>query len=58
QDQIGLRAQGGLMSFARAVLFTDEVAARLFKGVFREPGEIAVVIDYQNARPRIHRFRD
>src|SRR6266404_2203511 len=50
QDKIPLKALRCLMSFARVVLFIDEVAARPFQHELGRVGKIAVVIDYQDAR--------
>jgi len=38
-----------LMSFARVVLFTDDIAASRFQSALGRVGKVAVVIDYQDA---------
>jgi hypothetical protein len=38
------------MSFARVVLFTDEVATRPLQRDFGRVGKVRIVIDYQDAR--------
>jgi hypothetical protein len=45
QDKVRLKALGCLMSFARVVLFTDDVAARPLQRQLGRVGKIAVVID-------------
>lgn len=49
QDQVRLNASGRLVSFARVVLFRDDVAARLLQRDLGRVGEIAAVIDDQDA---------
>src|SRR5438309_6582400 len=50
EDQVWLKALGCLMSFARVVLFTDEVAARPLERDFGRVGKVMIVVDYQDAR--------
>src|SRR2546423_14115251 len=49
QDKVRLNPLSCLMSFARVVLFTDDVAARLFQLELGRVGKILVFIDYQYA---------
>src|ERR1700736_2807396 len=56
QDKIRLKALGCLMSFARVVLFTDEVAARPLQRELGRVSKVMIVIDYQDARLLINRF--
>src|SRR5205823_3967761 len=57
QNKVRLKVLGCLMSFARVVLFTDEIAASSFQSALRRVSKIAVVIDYQDAC-LFERFRD
>ena len=58
QDQVRLKALGRLMSFARVVLFTDEVAARLLERDLGRVGKVTIVIDYQDAHLLPNRFHN
>ena len=58
EDQVRLKALGCLMSFARVVLFTDEVATRPLERDLGRVGEVSIVIDYQNGCFFLHRFRN
>src|SRR6059058_3991373 len=49
EDKVRLKVLGCLMSFARVVLFTDEIAASRFQSALSRVSKIAVVIDYQDA---------
>src|SRR5437868_9794231 len=50
EDKVRFNVLGCLMSFARIVLFTDEIAASRFQTALGRIGKVAVVIDYQDAR--------
>jgi hypothetical protein len=59
QDKIWLKVLSCLMSFARIVLFTDDVAAGYLQRALGGVRKIAVVIDYQDARLLyVDRLRD
>ena len=56
EDKVRFNVLGCLMSFARIVLFTDEIAASRFQSTLGRIGKVAVVIDYQDTR-LFKRFR-
>src|SRR5207244_8037517 len=49
EDKVRLKVLGCLMSFARVVLFTDEIAASRFQSALGRVSKVAVVIDDQDA---------
>src|SRR5947208_2885589 len=56
EDKVRLNVLGCLMSFARIVLFTDEIVASRVQSALGRIGKVAVVIDYQDTR-LFERFR-
>ncbi len=58
QDEVRLKALGGLMSSARVVLFNDEVAARPLERDLGRMGKITIVINDQDARLLHNRFQN